>query len=162
MKKTLFAIAAIGAFAGAAQAQSSVSVYGIYDGAYNSINTSETTAAGVKVNTQAAGFTGSESASSRIGFRGVEDLGGGKSINFNLELGFNAGTGEVTVQTSANGSNTTGANSLTCIAHSRKIEALGSITVTKVPMYNNAGFNRSGSGNQSAKSKVAVPPITNS
>jgi len=109
MKKTLFAIAAIGAFAGAAQAQSSVSVYGIYDGAYNSINTSETTAAGVKVNTQAAGFTGSESASSRIGFRGVEDLGGGKSINFNLELGFNAGTGEVTVQTSANGSNTTGA-----------------------------------------------------
>jgi len=109
MKKTLFAIAAIGAFAGAAQAQSSVSVYGIYDGAYNSINTSETTAAGVKVNTQAAGFTGSESASSRIGFRGVEDLGGGKSINFNLELGFNAGTGEVTVQTSSNGTNTTGA-----------------------------------------------------
>jgi predicted porin len=109
MKKTLFAIAAIGAFAGAAQAQSSVSVYGIYDGGYNNVTTSETTAAGVKVNTQAAGFTGSESASSRIGFRGVEDLGGGRSINFNLELGFNAGTGEVTVQTSSNGTSTTGA-----------------------------------------------------
>ena len=109
MKKSLLGLAALGAFVGAAQAQSSVSVYGIYDGGYNSINTSETTSAGVKVNTQAAGFTGSESASSRIGFRGVEDLGGGKSINFNLELGFNAGTGEVTVQTSSNGTNTTGA-----------------------------------------------------
>jgi len=109
MKKSLFAVAAISAFVGAAQAQSSVSVYGIYDGAYNNINTKETTSAGVRVNTQAAGFTGSESASSRIGFRGIEDIGGGRSVNFNLELGFNAGTGEVTVQTSANGTNTTGA-----------------------------------------------------
>ncbi len=31
MKKSLFAIAAVGAFAGAAQAQSSVTVYGILD-----------------------------------------------------------------------------------------------------------------------------------
>lgn len=109
MKKSLFAVAAISAFVGAAQAQSSVSVYGIYDGGYNNINTKETTSAGVRVNTQAAGFTGSESASSRIGFRGIEDIGGGRSVNFNLELGFNAGTGEVTVQTSSNGTNTTGA-----------------------------------------------------
>jgi len=113
MKKSLLALAAMGAFAGAAQAQSSVSVYGIYDGAYNSLNTAETTSAGVKVNTQTAGFTGSESASSRIGFRGVEDLGGGRSANFNLELGFNAGTGEVTTTpaalTATNGGIATGA-----------------------------------------------------
>ncbi len=109
MKKSLLALAAMGAFVGSAQAQSSVSVYGIYDGAYNNINTTETSSAGAKTRTQAAGFTGSESASSRIGFRGVEDLGGGRSANFNLELGFNAGTGEVTTSTNSNLADTTGA-----------------------------------------------------
>jgi len=39
MKKSLLALAAMGAFVGAAQAQSSVSVYGIYDGGFNSTNT---------------------------------------------------------------------------------------------------------------------------
>jgi len=34
MKKSLFALAAMGAFAGAAQAQSSVTVYGILDVGY--------------------------------------------------------------------------------------------------------------------------------
>jgi predicted porin len=109
MKKSLFALAAVSAFAGAAQAQSSVSVYGIYDGGFSQKNTKETTTAGAQTNSQAGGFTGSESASSRIGFRGVEDLGKGLSANFNLELGFNAGTGEVTTATSSNTANTTGA-----------------------------------------------------
>lgn len=110
MKKSLFALAAMGAFAGAAQAQSSVSVYGVYDGGYNNINTVETTSAGVKTRTQGAGFTGNESASSRIGFRGAEDMGRGRSVNFNLELGFNPSTGEVTTSTSSNTANATGAN----------------------------------------------------
>jgi len=95
MKKSLLALAAMGAFAGAAQAQSSVSVYGIYDGGYSVSKTDMSTAAGVKTGTQAGGFSGGESASSRIGFRGVEDLGGGLSANFNLELGITAGTGQV-------------------------------------------------------------------
>lgn len=85
----------MGAFASAAQAQSSVSVYGIYDGGYSVSKTDMSTATGVKSGTQAGGFSGGESASSRIGFRGVEDLGGGLSANFNLELGITAGTGQV-------------------------------------------------------------------
>jgi predicted porin len=97
MKKSLLALAAMGAFAGAAQAQSSVSVYGLIDGGYNNLTTTESTAAGVKQYTQGAGFTGGESASSRIGFRGVEDLGQGLSANFNLEYGIAAGTGTTTV-----------------------------------------------------------------
>ena len=47
MKKSLLALAAIGAFAGGAQAQSSVTVYGIYDGGYVSCNTESKTSAGV-------------------------------------------------------------------------------------------------------------------
>jgi len=109
MKKSLFAIAAATAFAGAAQAQSSVSVYGIYDGGFSHTKTDETSSSNVKLGAQGGGFTGGESASSRIGFRGTEDLGKGLTANFNLELGFNAGTGEVTTATSSNTANTTGA-----------------------------------------------------
>ena len=109
MKKSLFAIAAATAFAGAAQAQSSVSVYGIYDGGFSHTKTDETSSSNVKLGAQGGGFTGAESASSRIGFRGTEDLGKGLTANFNLELGFTAGTGEVTTATSSNTANTTGA-----------------------------------------------------
>jgi len=98
MKKSLLALAAMGAFAGAAQAQSSVSVYGIYDGGYNSTNT-ETNTAGVISKAITNGFIGGSAASSRLGFRGTEDLGGGRSAVFNLELGFHAGDGTVTTTT---------------------------------------------------------------
>jgi len=114
MKKSLLALAAMGAFAGSAQAQSSVSVYGIYDGGYSVTKTDMSTAAGVKTGTQGGGFTGNESASSRIGFRGVEDLGGGLSANFNLELGITPGTGQVgttpAAAAAATGGVATGAN----------------------------------------------------
>jgi len=109
MKKSLFALAAASAFAGAVQAQSSVSVYGIYDGGYDNRNMSEKTIAGVLSNTQQSALSGGESASSRIGFRGVEDLGKGLSANFNLEIGITAGTGELGTSTSSNTADTTGA-----------------------------------------------------
>jgi predicted porin len=110
MKKSLFAIAAVTAFAGAVQAQSSVTVYGIYDGGYDTTKTEETTAAGVRVNSQTSGFTGNESASSRIGFRGLEDIGGGRSVNFNLEVGITPGTGALGTTTGTNTADATGAN----------------------------------------------------
>ena len=110
MKKSLLALAAMGAFAGAAQAQSSVSVYGLYDGGLSLRNMEQTTATGTKTSTISNGLLGNASASSRLGFRGTEDLGKGQSANFNLELGFNPGTGEVTVQTHNNVNNATGAN----------------------------------------------------
>ena len=47
MKKSLLALAAMGAFAGAAHAQSSVTVYGILDMAYSSVNTKSSAAAAV-------------------------------------------------------------------------------------------------------------------
>jgi len=93
MKKSLLALAAMGAFAGAAQAQSSVSVYGLYDGGFNNSVRKTTIGAAVPVYISNADMTGNQQTSSRLGFRGSEDLGGGLSANFNLELGFNPGTG---------------------------------------------------------------------
>jgi ABC-type sugar transport system ATPase subunit len=58
------------------------------------------------------------------------------------------------------GSKTIGATSATTLAHSCRIDAAGSMMVTKVPICRSAGFCFSGSGNQSrVKSKVAVPSI---
>jgi len=78
----------MGAFAGAAQAQSSVTVYGLIDHSFTSINTESTTRAGAVSNATAtnSGNNGRMSGS-RLGFRGVEDLGGGTSAGFTLEMG---------------------------------------------------------------------------
>lgn len=94
MKKSLLALAAMGAFAGAAQAQSSVTVYGIFDGGYNgkAVDTKATSSATATVVSN-SDMSGNQAASSRLGFRGVEDLGGGLSATFNLEFGFDAGNG---------------------------------------------------------------------
>jgi predicted porin len=86
MKKSLFALAAVTAFAGAAQAQSSVTVYGIIDAGYVGANERVTgTAAQGTIKTQNSQFGASAQSTSRIGFRGTEDLGGGKSAFFLLE-----------------------------------------------------------------------------
>jgi predicted porin len=82
MKKSLFAVAALSAIAGAAQAQSSVTVYGILDVGY--ANTS-TRVAAKKEN--ASLFDQSRETSSRLGFKGTEDLGGGTSAFFTVEMG---------------------------------------------------------------------------
>jgi predicted porin len=91
MKKSLFAIAAVTAFAGAAQAQSSVTVYGILDVGYVGGQGKATT-----VNATGGQVTPAENVSllgqsaqttSRLGFRGMEDLGGGLSAIFTFETG---------------------------------------------------------------------------
>jgi len=91
MKKSLLALAAMGAFAGAAHAQSSVTVYGIADVGYNNTTVDSTTTAGVKT-TNNLNSTGKYSnyTSSRLGVRGVEDLGKGLRAAFNIEYGFAA------------------------------------------------------------------------
>jgi len=89
MKKSLLAVAAIGAFASAAQAQSSVTVYGILDVGYVGGNTRLAqggTTNSVTKNTGNTFNAGAESTS-RLGFKGVEDLGGGTSAFFTVELG---------------------------------------------------------------------------
>lgn len=96
MKKTLFAVAAATALTGAAQAQSSVTVYGIYDGGYLYSNKEFNSSSNVKTITTSGSFAGNASASSRVGFRGMEDLGGGLAATFNLEIGISPGTGGLT------------------------------------------------------------------
>lgn len=89
MKKSLLAVAAIGAFASAAQAQSSVTVYGILDVGYVGSNARE---GGVVTGNQPSkiqksAFGQSAEQTSRLGFKGTEDLGGGASAFFTVELG---------------------------------------------------------------------------
>lgn len=78
MKKSLIALAALASFAGIASAQSSVTLFGIVDAtlAYGRGSVSNKTA-----------LANSGYNSSRIGFRGTEDLGGGMSASFWLEAG---------------------------------------------------------------------------
>ncbi|HSV36285.1 MAG TPA: porin [Ramlibacter sp.] len=83
MKKSLIALAVLAA-AGVASAQSSVTLFGIVDANLNhgSGSLSKKTSMG-----------NSGIASSQIGFRGVEDLGGGMSASFWLEAGVNNDNG---------------------------------------------------------------------
>jgi predicted porin len=108
MKKLLIATAALAIVAGTAQAQSSVSVYGLIDMGYNATEyTNNNNVAGANGKHSTVGAT-SALSSSRLGFRGTEDLGGGTSANFVLELGFLSQThGGTTAVTTAS---TTGTN----------------------------------------------------
>ena len=86
MKKSLLAVAAIGAFASAAQAQSSVTVYGILDVGYIGSNVrTSATATGV-TKTTTSQFGQSAEQTSRLGFKGTEDLGNGTSAFFTAEF----------------------------------------------------------------------------
>ena len=83
MKKSLIALAVLAA-SGAAMAQSSVTLYGVVDAGVTYINGKDNW----------SGVTSGNNLTSRLGFRGVEDLGGGLKANFNLEGGFNLDTGD--------------------------------------------------------------------
>ena len=85
MKKSILALAVLGAVSGAASAQSSVTVYGLVDVALVR-ESGAATGASTKI-------TSGVGAGSRLGFKGSEDLGGGLSALFLLENGFQADTG---------------------------------------------------------------------
>ena len=122
MKKSLFAAAALTAMAGAAQAQSSVTVYGILDMGYIGSNAKEVAAptnanAGSNVpnqqttKVQKSGFGNGAEQTSRLGFKGTEDLGGGTSAFFTVELGLtpqnselSGGTAKDAIQNNTNAS----------------------------------------------------------
>jgi len=84
MKKSLIALAVLAA-SGAAMAQSSsVTLFGVMDvGVGHSSGTNSVT-----------GMTNGGYKTSRLGVRGVEDLGGGLKAGFWLEAGINADTGD--------------------------------------------------------------------
>jgi predicted porin len=101
MKKSLLAVAAMGAFASAAQAQSSVTVYGILDMGYIGSNAREVAAgtlggaggAVTKITKNAIGASAEQT--NRLGFKGTEDLGGGTSAFFTVELGLQPQNGNL-------------------------------------------------------------------
>ena len=86
MKKSLIALAVLG-FAGAAMAQSSVTLYGVADAGLGKAKSAGDT----KVNMQSAGTM--NNGTSRLGVRGVEDLGGGLKAGFNFETGLSLENG---------------------------------------------------------------------
>ena len=83
MKKSLIALAVLAA-SGAAMAQSSVTLYGVADVAVTHVNGDDNW----------TGLSSGANKTSRLGFRGVEDLGGGLKANFVLEGGFNLDAGD--------------------------------------------------------------------
>ncbi|ROZ74376.1 porin [Ramlibacter sp. WS9] len=83
MKKTLVLVSALG-LAGAACAQSSVTMFGIVD---------VTLAHGTGSVSDRTQLLRGGYSSNRLGFRGVEDLGGGMSAGFWLEAGLNPDDG---------------------------------------------------------------------
>jgi predicted porin len=87
MKKLLIASAALAMVAGTAQAQSSVTVYGLIDIGYASSENATTDASSVTstVKQKNTGNGDGNLATSRLGVRGTEDLGAGLKANFVLE-----------------------------------------------------------------------------
>ena len=86
MKKNLLALAALTLVSGAALAQSSVTLYGVADVGIGKMSGQKTgMISGSRIN----------NATSYIGFRGIEDLGGGLKVGFKLEQYINLKNGAV-------------------------------------------------------------------
>lgn len=104
MKKTLIAFAALSAIAGVAQAQSTVTLYGLLDANVGSAKTnafSATPAPNGAYSSQRQTIVGSGGLNgSRFGFRITEDLGGGLAAIGNLESGLSIDTGASSSTTS--------------------------------------------------------------
>lgn len=89
MKKTLAAVAVLGAFAGSALA-ADVQLYGIVDlgVGYNHVD-----ADGLGKDSDSFGMKSGQASGSRWGIKGTEDLGNGLTVGFILENGFTADDG---------------------------------------------------------------------
>ncbi|MEX3693388.1 porin [Paraburkholderia sp. BR14263] len=85
MKKNVVALAALGAFATLAHAQSSVTLYGVIDEGFDFTSN----VGGARAYQLSSGVL----QGSRFGFKGTEDLGGGVAAIFQLENGFDLNNG---------------------------------------------------------------------
>lgn len=110
------------AFAGAAQAQSSVTVYGILDVGY--IGGSQTGSARNTAKDTYNAFGSSAESTSRLGFKGTEDLGGGTAAFFTVEY-----------QLDPNGVNVIGANRQTFVGLSKKGLGQGAVGTQYTPIH---------------------------
>ena len=95
MKKTLLAAALLAGFAGAASAQSSVTLYGIVDIGlqYQSVSLDNAPSSAGDLTSSRFGMTNGTQSGSRWGLRGTEDLGNGLRAVFVLESGFDSANG---------------------------------------------------------------------
>ena len=100
MKKSLLALALMGAFSSAAMAQSSVTIYGIADIGLQNLKNGNPAGATTKLSS-------GQVQGSRLGFKGVEDLGDGLKAHFDLLMGLNLDEGS-----SAQGGRTFGRRSV--------------------------------------------------
>lgn len=92
MKKTLAALAVLGAFAGSAAA-ADVTLYGVVDYGFLYNYTDNQKADGTSTDDNTFGLQSGVDSGSRWGIKGVEDLGNGLKVGFQLESGFNADDG---------------------------------------------------------------------
>ena len=99
MKKTLLAAALMAGFAGVAHAETSVTLYGILDGGigYQKFKGTDSYAANRdgldSVSQKKTGLINGIQSGNRWGLKGSEDLGDGLRAVFQLESGFDLGTG---------------------------------------------------------------------
>jgi predicted porin len=164
MKKLLIATAALAMVAGTVQAQSSVTIYGILDIGYSDVSnkTSNLLGDSAKTSRTSTGNGDGGYSTSRLGFRGTEDLGGGMKANFRLEYD---------LQDVGTGANTFGAreswaglqsNSMGELRLGRQFSSIHSVvTGGSVGTGNNtAGAMYSGSGPDTVNSSGARPHDT--
>jgi predicted porin len=147
MKKSLLALAAAGAFAGAAQAQSSVTVYGLLDYGYQGASQRQALN-GTVTKIQNSGLQGNGESTSRLGFRGTEDLGGGTSAFFTVEAAL---VTDPTGNTTGSGvfSNTGSGNRQMFVGLAKKGLGQASIGVQYTPIHEEvAATNAGGANNQ--------------
>jgi len=148
MKKSLLALAVLGAYAGVASAQSSVTIFGVVDLSINQIKNASLRTTSMQSN---------QLNSNRLGFRGYEDLGGGLGAGFWLEGGM----------ANENGSQTAGFNFARKSTVSLYSQAAGEIRLGRdyVPTFSNLAvfdtYGANGLGNNTnIISLVASPSNT--
>lgn len=95
MKKTLAAVAVLGAFAGSALA-ADVQLYGNVDTGLRYTHFDADSAAAGYDATDSFGIQSGNQSGSRFGFKGTEDLGNGLTVGFILENQFNSDDGSLT------------------------------------------------------------------
>lgn len=154
MKKSLFAIAAVTAFAGAAQAQSSVTVYGLIDtGIAQSNYDYGTGGVGKQSQTAIGGLNNSTGtgtlSGSRLGFRGIEDLGGGNRAGFVYETSINYN----------NGTNATASASMTDSAAAATGSSMFASVRQAYASFGNKGFGELRLGTQNSLAKDTTESI---
>lgn len=147
MKKSLIALAALGAFAGAASAQSSVTLYGVLD-----VGVSKQT----NLDLTAYGVSGSSfHTPTRIGIKGTEDLGNGMSAIFDLQTG-GIGMGD------GKSGNTGGGISFGREAYAGLKGGFGTVKAgldASVATYGFGGLNLNGNSTSDAAGAVGIEPV---